>query len=232
LHVPAGAQTQIDATGALIRRKAALAALTAGGEITHWALQRVPNATNFCSHVDMDRNMTQRREAFRLDSPAEKAGTFLVAMRFQKASEEPVPPRPLRSASGEGFQTPDGLTAVLFRTQAAPLSTGGVTADGEVLALRDREGLREIFVSQARSLRRDQQALFSSTAAIDALLRTSPSFVELQLVCAREIDLKILAERPPAEVTLDETRVTPSLVGGYVSLAHLSEGEHVVRISY
>jgi hypothetical protein len=92
--------------------------------------------------------------------------------------------------------------------------------------------VREIFVSQARSLRREQQALFSSTAAIDALLRASPSFVELRLVCAREIDLKVLAERPPAEVTLDQARVTPVLVGGYVSLAHLTQGEHVVRISY
>ena len=244
LHVPVAAQTQIDATGALIRRKAALAALTAGGEITHWTRQQmpIPTTTNI---GDLDRIVLQPREAFRLDSPAEKAGTFLVAMRFQKASEEPLPLRPLRSASGEGFQTPDGLTAVLFRTQAAPLTTGGLTADGDVLALTDRGGLREIFVSQARSLRRErfdfahrpepvegQQELFSSTAAIDALLRASPSFVELRLVCAREIDLKILAERPPAEVTLDQARVTPVLVGGYVSLAQLTQGEHVVRISY
>jgi hypothetical protein len=232
LHVPAGAQTKIDTTGALIRTKAALAALTAGGEIIHWSLQQVPYATNFCSHVDMDRNMTQRREMFRLDSPAQKASEFLVAMRFQRASEEPLPLRPLRGAAGEGFQTPDGLTAVLFRTQAASLSFNGLAADAEVLAFRNRDKRREIFLSQARSLRRGEQALFSSTAAIDALLRTSPSSVELQLVSARQTDLKILAERPPVEVTLDQVGVTPSLVGGYVSLTQLSQGEHVVRISY
>jgi len=232
LHVPAGAQTRIDTTGALIRTKAGLAALTAGGEIIRWTLQQVPYPTNFCSRVDMDRTMTHRREMFRLDSPAEKAGEFLVAMRFQKASEEPLALLPQHGAAGEGFRTPDGLTVVLFRTQAAPLSSNGLTADAEVLALRNRDNQREIFVSQARSLRREQQPLFSSTAPIDALLRISPSSVELRVVSVRGTNLKVFAERTPVEVTLDQARVTPSLVGGYVALAPLTRGEHVLRISY
>jgi hypothetical protein len=231
LHVPVGAQTRLDASQALIRTKAGLATLTAGGEVTHWTLQQMPIPTTL-SIGDLDRIMLQPREAFRLDSSAEKVGEFLVAMRFQKASEEPMPLRPLRSGSGEGFETPDGLTAVLFRTQPGPLTVRDLTADGAAVAYREREGLKEIFVSQARSVRGARQALFLTTAPIVGVLRVSPTLVELRLVSAREIDLKMLAERPPVEMTLDESHVTPSVIGGYVSFPQLTEGEHVVRISY
>jgi hypothetical protein len=252
LHVPVGAQTQIDSATALIRRKAVQAALTAGGEFNRWTLEQTTIPT--LAYGDLDRNMVQPRAAFRLDSPAEKLGEFLVALRFQKASEEPRPLRPLRSASGEGFETPDGLTAVLFRTQAGLLTAGGLTTDGNLLAFHEREGLREIFISQARSLRRpvpgfsdrlqramsgalgtgrrEKQSLLTSTTAVDAVLRMSPSFVELQLDCRRETDVKMLAERPPAQMTLDQVHTAPAWAGGYISLAHLAKGEHVVRISY
>jgi hypothetical protein len=252
LHVPVGAETRIDAATALIRRKAGQAALTAGGEVNRWTLAQTTIPTH--AYSDLDRNMVEPRVAFHLDSPEEKAGQFLVALHFHKASEEPQALRPLRSASGEGFETPDHLTAVLFRTQAGLLTAGDLTADGDLLAFRERQGLREIFVREARFLRRpvpgppdqrqrtvlgtlgtgrrQEQSLLTSTTAIDARLLMGASSVDVQLDCQGESEVKILAERPPAEMTLDGARVAPAYAGGYVSLAHLAKGEHVARISY
>ncbi len=112
------------------------------------------------------------------------------------------------------------------------LSAGDITADGDVLAVSESDGTQQIFSADVHSLRRGQQLLFSSTAAIDAVLRESPSLAELQVLCPAETSLKIRAERQPAEVTLDQGRISAPVVAGFLSLAYLAKGEHVVRISY
>jgi hypothetical protein len=230
LHIPPGAQTSIAASQALIRRKAAFAALTAAGENTHWTLQQQPVPT--IAYGDFDRTPVEPREAFRLDSPREKQGSFLVALHFQKAGEEPAPPQPLSTTSGQGFQAAGGAAEVLFRSKPGPLTTGGLTVDGDVLAIKHGNGVEEIFGGNLKFLQRGRQPLFSSSTATDVALREAPASVEVHVFCPATTDLKIYAEKPAQEVRLDQGLVTPPQAGGFISFERLAKGEHVVSISY
>jgi hypothetical protein len=232
LHIPPGAQTDADAAQALIRRKAALAALTAAGENTHWRLQPQPVPT--IAYTDFDRTSVEPREAFRLDSPREKEGNFLVAMHFQTASEEATPLVPLRTASGDGFRARNasGSTTALFRRNAGPLMAGEISADGSSLVVSERDSVEEIFAAQVRSLRRGQQLLLSANPAVDVVLDNNPSFADLHVMCTGETDVRILPKEKPVEVIVDQVRAAPTFAEGFISLAHLAKGEHVVRITY
>jgi hypothetical protein len=230
LHIPPGAAASIDAARALIRRKAAFAALTAAGENTHWTLQQQPIPTN--AYVSFDRTPVEPCEAFRLDSPREKEGSFLVALHFQKAGEEAAPLQPLSTTSGQGFQAAGGVAEVIFRSKPGQLSAGGLTADGDVLALKHGNGVEEIFGGNLRWLRRGKQLLFSSNPATDVALRQAPAPVEVHVFCSAITDLKVYAEKPVREVKLDQGLVTPRQAGGFISFERLAKGEHVVNIHY
>jgi hypothetical protein len=230
LHIPTGAQTGIAASQALIRRQAAFATLTAAGESTHWTLQPQPIPTN--AYGDFDRTQVEPHEAFRLDSPREKQGSFLVALHFQKAGEEPAPPQPLSTTSGQGFQAAGGAAEVLFRSKPGPLTTGGLTVDGDVLAIKHGNGVEEIFGGNLKSLQRGRQPLFSSSTSTDVALIEAPASVEVHVFCSAATDLKIYAEKPAREVRLDQGLVTPAQAGGFISFERLAKGEHIVSISY
>jgi len=229
LHIPPGAQTSIAAAQALIRRQAAFATLTAAGENTRWTLhpQPIPNA-----YGDFDRTQVEPREAFRLDSAREKQGSFLVALHFQKAGEEPAPPQPLSTTSGQGFQAAGGAAEVLFRSKPGPLTTGGLTVDGDVLAIKHGNGVEEIFGGNLKSLQRGRQTLFSSSIATDVALSEAPASVEVHVFCPATTDLKIYLEKPAREVRLDQGLVTPAQAGGFISFERLAKGGHIVSISY
>jgi hypothetical protein len=230
LHIPPGAEASIAGARALIRRKAAFAALTAGGENAHWTLQPQPIPTN--AYVNFDRTSVLPREAFRLDSPREKAGSFLVALHFQKAGEEPAPLQPLSTASGQGFQAAPGTAEVVFRSKPGQLTAGGLTADGDVLAIKHGNGVEEIFGGNLRLLRRGELVLFSSNPATDVALREAPARVEVHIFCSAITDLKIYAEKPAREVRLDQGLVTLPQARGFISFERLAKGEHVVNITY
>jgi hypothetical protein len=232
VHIPPGAQTNTDAAQALIQGKAAFAVITATGENTHWKLQPQPVPT--IAYRDFDRIPVEPREAFRLDSPREKEGDFLVAMHFQKASEEAAPLLPLRTTSADGFRVRNarGSTTALFRRNAGPLMAGGISADGSTLVVNERDSIEEFFAAQVRSLRRGPQLMMSANPAVDLVLDKNPSVDDFHVVCASETDLKIHPEQEPVEVMVDQARATPIVRQGFISLAHLAKGEHVVRISY
>jgi hypothetical protein len=233
LHVPPGAQTHANAAQARIQGKGAFAALTAVGENTQWKLQPQPVATD--AYIDLDRIPVEPREALRLDSSREKEATFLVAMHFQKGSEAPAPILSFQNPSAEGFRAINarsGSTTALFRRSAGPLTAGEISADGASLVVNEKEGTEEILVAQMRSLRRGQQAILSANPALDVVLDRSTSLDDLHVVCAGETDLRILPQKKPVEVMVDQVRTTATVAEGFIFLAHLAKGEHVVRISY
>jgi hypothetical protein len=250
LHVPPGAQASIDAAQALVHGKAAVAALTAAGENTHWTLAQQPVPTH--AYGDFDRVPVEPRETFRLDTPREKEGSFLVALRFQKAGEEPAPLQPFSTISGQGFQATGGTMQVLFRSKPGPLTTGRLMADGDVLAIQDGNGVKEVFGGNLKVLQRGTQVVFSSIPASDVAMRESsqaadPSLlsgealretsalhnaVEVHVFCTATTDLKIYAEKPPKEVRLDQGLVSAPQAAGFISFARLSKGEHAISITY
>jgi hypothetical protein len=230
LHIPPGAEASIAAARALIRRKAAFAALTAAGENTHWTLEPQPVPT--IAYRDFDRIQVEPREAFRLDSAQEKESSFLVALHFQKAGEEAAPLEPLSTTSGQGFQAAGGAAEVLFRSKPGQLTAGGLTAEADVLAIRHGNSVEEVFGGNLKFLQRGRQVLFSSSPATDVVLREAPAPVEVHVFCSVITDVKIYAEKPAREVRLDQGLVTPPQAGGFISFERLAKGEHVVSISY
>ncbi len=230
LHIPPGAEASTDAARALIRRKAAFAALTATGENTHWTLEPQPIPTN--AYGNFDQIQVEPREAFRLNSAREKEGSFLVAMHFQKAGEEAASLQPVSTASGQGFQAVGGAAEVMFRSKPGPLTAGGLTAEADVLAVNHGNDVEEIFGGNIKSLQRGGQMLFSSNPAADVTLREVLDPVEVHVFCSAITDLKIYTEKPAREVRLDRGLVTPPQAGGFISFARLAKGEHIVSIRY
>jgi hypothetical protein len=232
LHIPPGAKTNADTDQALIRREGALAALTAAGENTRWKVQPQPVPTN--AYIDFDRIPVEPREAFRLDSLREKTSHFLVAMHFQKGSEEAAPLLPIRATSADGFRARNahGSTTALFRRNAGPLMAGEISTDGNSLVVNERDGVEEFFAATVRSLRRGSQLLMSVDPAVELVLAKNHAVDDFDVVCTRETDLKIHTEQQPVAVMVDQVRATPIVKERFISLAHLAKGEHVVRISY
>jgi hypothetical protein len=231
LHIPPGAQAKMDGAEALIRGKAAFAVITTGGENRHWTLERQPIPA-FGTYRDFDRIPVEPREAFRLDSAREKEGRFLVGMRFQAAGKEAAPLQAFSTTSGEGFQAPDGTTQVLFRRQPGELRRGDLTADGDVLAIKNWKGGEEIFGGNLRVLRRGKQVLFSSNPSTDVAIREPEAPVEIQVFCSATTDLRVYAGKPPREVRLDQGLVRAPQGAGLLTFEHLAKGEHVLSLSY
>ena len=230
LHIPAGAQTSLDAAKAFIRRPDALAALSAAGDHTCWRIVRQPVAT--IAYRDFDRIPVNPRETFRLDSPRTKKASFLVALHFQKAGEQPRPLESHSTGSAQGFQSSDGAAQVLFRSKPGPLTMEDLTTDGEVLAISKMNGEDEIFSGNVKLLQRGARAIFSSDRITDVALRETPDLAEVHLFCSGMTNVKIYAQRRPSEVKLDQALVTAYQAEGFILLEHLTKGDHVVSVSY
>jgi hypothetical protein len=112
------------------------------------------------------------------------------------------------------------------------LRAGEISADGSSLVVNQRNSGEEILAVQVRSLRRGQQVFLSANPAVAVAADNYPSFVDLHVTCAGETDLRILPKKPPVEVLVDQTPAPPAFAEGFISLAHLAKGEHVVRITY
>ena len=230
LHIPAGAQTSLDAAKAFIRRQGALAALTATGESRGWRIVEQPVPT--IAYRDFDRIPVNPRETLQLDSPRTKKASFLVALHFQKGGEEPAPLEPQSNSSAQGFQSSDGAAQILFRSKPGPLTAEDLTTDGDVLAISKVMGEDEVFSGNAKLLQRGARAIFTSDRITDVALRETPDFAEVHLFCSAMTNVKIYAKRQPSEVKLDQGLVTAFQAEGFISLEHLTKGDHVVSISY
>jgi hypothetical protein len=136
------------------------------------------------------------------------------------------------TTAGEGFQAPDGTTQVLFRRRTGELSRGNLTADGDVLAIKNWKGGEEIFGENLKVLRRGKQVLFSSNPATDVAIREPGAPAEIHVFCSATTDLRVYAGKPPREVRLDQELVRAPQGVGLISFAHLAKGEHVVKLSY
>jgi hypothetical protein len=230
LHVPPGSHAVVEAHDAVIHGKGAFVTLTRSGKAGRWILQPTPIPT--IAYGNLDRIHVEPRQAFYLDSgPPANSGVFLVGMRFQKATEQPASLRAFSSASGEGFQTPDRRTTLFFRVRPGALSVGDLSADGDALAVINQAEATDIFAENLRSIERRQQAVFSSSAPVDVVMRKTSAAEEFHIACTSETDLKIRAERKPAELTLDGAKVVPQ-AGEIIVFPQLAKGEHVVRVSY
>jgi hypothetical protein len=232
LHVPPGAQASAGTVQAMIRRGLAVAAVTAGGDNTHWELEQQPVPTN--AYHDLDRNPIEPRQTFRLDSSRERSSSFLVAMHFQKSTEAAPPFTPFRTGSGDGLESRQSAswTAAVFRRDSGPLTSGEISTDGDSLMVRKDDAAEEVLATEARSLQRGRQLIFSASPAVDVVAKRLPSGVELYLTCAGATDVRIFPERRVVELQVDQGRATPTVVAGFILLAHLTQGEHVVRITY
>lgn len=232
LHPPPGAQASVDAAHAVIRRDLAFATVSAGNDNAHWQLGEQP--VPVIAYRDFDRNTIAPREALRLDSPRERSASFLVALHLQKGTEQAVPLLPFRTASGEGFKFEQGggSTTILFRRAAGSLTAGGISTDGDGLVVSKDGSAENILAVGATWLQRSRQVVFSAVPAADVAMEKLSSATELHLECAGETNLKFLPENRPVGMWIDRVRASLTLAQGFVSLAHLAKGEHVVRIAY
>jgi hypothetical protein len=232
LHVPPGAQASAGAVQASIRRDLAVASLTAGGDNARWNLAPQPVPTN--AYHDLDRNPVEPRQTFRLDSPRERSASFLVAMHFQKSTEAAVPFTPFRTSSGDGLESRQSAswTTAIFRRDAGPLTAGEISTDGDSLVVSKNDTVEEVLATETKSLYRGRQLVFSASPAVDVVAMKSASATELYLTCAGATDVRIFPERRVVGLRVDESRATPTVVEGFIPLAHLIQGEHVVRITY
>ena len=231
LHISLGAATKMNGDEALIFGKSAFAVITSAGGNGKWSLERQPIPA-FGTYDDFDRMPVQPRETFRLDSAREKAVRFLVGMHFQAAGEQAAPLQAIRTASGDGFQTPDGSVQVLFRRQPGELSRGDFSIDGDVLAIENAKGQEEIFGGNVKVLRHGNKVLFSSDLATDVAIREPDTPDEIHVFCSAATDLKVYAGKPPRQVRLDQALVKPLQDSGLLTFAHLAKGEHVISLSY
>jgi hypothetical protein len=230
LHVPAGAQTSLDAADAYIRRPGAFVALTAGGENTRWRIVDQPVPT--VAYGDFDRSSVEPRETFELDSPRAKESSFLVALHFQKVGERPAPLELRSTASGRGFEASDGAAQVFFRSKPGPLTAGDLATDGDLLAVSKANGAEEIFDTNLKLLQRGEDAILSSNRTLDAAIRESADLVQIHLLCFATTDLKFHGQKPPSEVRLDQALVTVQPSGALTSFDGLAKGDHVISVRY
>ncbi|MGH7744568.1 MAG: heparinase II/III domain-containing protein, partial [Candidatus Dormibacteria bacterium] len=233
LHAPVGTNAEADANQAIIRGENAIASIVAAGPANRWAMEEAPTSQNAMG--DLDRGKIEPREVFHLDSPWEKEAEFLVGMRFEKSNEGPETLRVLRGTSSEGFELPNG--AALFRTGAGFLtiqgiSGGEITAAADIVAAREIGGKLEIFLSQARSLRQGNHLLLSSNTPVDAILHADSAGLDLKINCATVTNVQVFEEKRPATVTLDQASIPFPSMRGFIALNRLSQGEHIVRITY
>lgn len=233
LHAPVGASAGVDGEQAIIQGKGALASLITVGAVNQWTTEESPTSANAMG--DLDHGTIESSEVLCLDSPEETTAEFLVGMRFQKTADHATPLRPFRTSSSDGFEIPNGT--ILFRTGGGSLTVDGIpggkiTAVADILAARQADGMMEIFLSRARSLRQDDHLLLSSNPPVDAVLRAGSSGLDLKLSCSATTNLQILPGKQPENVKLDRASISLPAPGGSVSLTRLSQGEHTVQIIY
>lgn len=231
LHIPPGAQTSMQGNQALIHGKAAFAVITNGGENRPWSLERQPIPA-YGTYSDFDGKPVEPRETFRLDSAREKAGHFLVGMHFQAAGEESTPLQVFQTTSGEGFRSPDGSAQVLFRRQAGELNLGDLTAESDVLAIRNSNGEEEVFGGNLKDLRRGKDVLLSANPATDVTISQPSAPVEIHVFCSAKTDLIVNTGKTPREVSLDRTLVKAPRVADSLTFGQLAKGEHIISIRY
>lgn len=107
-----------------------------------------------------------------------------------------------------------------------------MTADGDVLAIKNWKGREEILGGNLKALRRGEQVLFSSSPATDVAIREPGDPVEIDVFCSATTDLRVYAGKPPREVRLDQELVRIPQGAGLITFEHLARGEHVVSLSY
>lgn len=235
LHAASGAAVTAAGTQARIEGADARALITVVAPAASWQTQQDPIPFNA-----YDQFMSARippRQVLRLDSPAEQNAGFLVGIRLERKSGAPVPLTPIHSSSGEGFALPGGEGIALFRIAPGPIETArfhwrDFSTDGDVLLARETGGEVILFSAGAREFRQKGRILLSSTAPLDATLRMGASLVRLSIACEQATNLRLSSERPPAQVSVDGRSVEGAYAAGFLSLPHLSPGEHHVRVAY
>lgn len=233
LHAPVGASAQVEDGQAMIQAKGVLASLIAIGAANQWTKEISPTSVNAMG--DLDKGTIQTKQVLRLDSPSNTAADFLVGMRFQKSDGHGVSLGALRTPSSEGFKIPNGI--ILFRTGTGSLKVGDIpggeiTSVGDILAVRQVDGAKEIFLSRARSLRQDDKLVFSSNPSVDAILRIGTSDLDIKFDCSVTTNVQVLPSKEPKSVRIDRVSVSLPTPGRPLAFARLSKGEHTVQITY
>jgi hypothetical protein len=231
LHLPAGTYATISGSEAVIRGKASAAMITTTQSKSGWSIES--NPIPIVDYKDLDKKQVQLRQALRLELPRQTTGDFLVGMRFTMKASEGVALKHVVAPFGEGFSATMAETkiAAIFRSRSGLLASEEISTDGNALAVVQQNGAETIFASQARSLRSNQQLLFSSTAPVQIVLQTTASEDELHVVAAEKTDLRIPARKSVVQVVLDGKLTAARPVGGVMTL-NVAEGEHSASIRY
>ncbi len=236
LHIPPGDSVRIDGPQAIIQGKAAFALLTAGGSTLKWMIEPAPAPEN--AYTDLDRHNVLPRETLRLDSPLTAAADFGVAMQFQAKTQNPVPLASFKTISGFGYKSAEDKIVVLFRTAPGMLvspnaPSGGVSSDGEAVAISRHNGVEDVLAVEASELRLAGRLLFNvRSSKADVILHQDANGEEVHLDCMKEANLEVSASRNPAAVTLDGASIPLRASNGFVSAPQLRRGGHVVKIRY
>jgi hypothetical protein len=232
LHVPVGDQARATGQKAVVEGKQASAVIYASDHETRWTVEPVPLSAD--AYGDLDKMTLSQPAMFRLDSSRVSAAGFLVGMQFAKSSPENQNLRPLTTpARAQGFEarTAEGSAAAIFRNHPGMLAFKDFSTDGDILAVQESAGQRQVFAGQAKSVRETDGVLFSSSAAADVVLNRHSGEDVVELFAATQVNVKIFLQKPAQAVELDG-QIQPRTVCGQFAEFRLTAGEHRVRINY
>jgi len=232
LHVPVGGQARAAGQKAVVQGKQAAAVIYAHDQEARWTVEPVPLSAD--AYGDLDKMTLSQPAMLRLDSSLVSAAGFLVGMQFAMPSPENQSLRLLTTPTGaQGFEarTAEGCTAAIFRNHPGMLALKAFSTDGDILALRESAGQRQVFAGQAKSVRETDVVIFSSSAATDVVLSRYSGEDVIELFSAIQVSVKIFVQKPVRGVELDG-QIQPHADSGQFAGLRIIPGEHRVRINY
>lgn len=227
LHAPPGARTETDGNHARINGDHASALITATGG--SWNAQPAPIPVT--AFRDLDRQRVQARSVLRLTTTSNTSATILVGMRFVRngSSQESLAVHRTANASGFALDANDTHAIALFRTGSGELAAGGVSTDGNILAVTHRSNSSSVFASAARSVRDGDRTTFSASIPVDFVISHNAKAEEVSVAADRAVQVQITSARAITEVTLDCGRI--SNASGETAVIQVKAGEHIIRLN-
>jgi hypothetical protein len=225
LHAPPGTKTTVNNQEATITGDKGAALISAAEG--NWSVVSEPIPV--IAYNDFERARIFPRSAFELDSPREASHTFLVGMRFSKLPSSDSALKWKKENNGVGFELHDAGVEIQanFRTSQGRLSAGRTTTDGDALLVASSVAVRDVFASQARTLREERGPRFASMLPVDIMLHEAGTNREFRIASPATASVSFYFSQTPSEFLLDEKSVLAMFTNGAITVS-LTEGEHVV----
>ncbi len=230
LHVPLGAETKLHGENASITVDGACAILTPLGPNNQWTLQKTPLAGD--RYTNLDRIRLSQPYEFILGSEKISGTSFLVGMKFEPSGQPLKALAPVRNAGQEGFFDQLSGWTWVSRPMPGPLSTNGVTAQGESVGARRTAGGSQIFGTAISSLNTGKKLVMESSTPVDLSLSSANQKMEISFYTQLETTLKIATPRNPSTVLLDGHQVHTGIQDSAFVLKGIRKGDHTIGILY